>query len=223
MPAAPPRAAMVLFDIDGTLVRKAGPQHREALEEAGCQISGRTLSMAHIDTHGRTDEDLLIEMMLEAGLSEPDIEPLLPPIRALAEELYQDRVPDIRDRVCAGVPEVLTNLKDRGARLGLVTGNLERIGWRKIERAGLRDFFDFGAFSGMARTRAELVGLAIRDWRGDAVTLVGDHPNDVQAAHHNGVRCVAVATGVATVAELSQLRPFRVVENLTHLDWESLL
>ena len=46
--------------------------------------------------------------------------------------------------------------------MGLVTGNLTRIGWWKLERAGLRRYFRFGAFGEMARNRAGLARLALR-------------------------------------------------------------
>ena len=42
-----------------------------------------------------------------------------------------------------------------------MTGNLSRIGWKKMERAGLRPYFRFGAFAELAKDRAGLVRLAI--------------------------------------------------------------
>ena len=35
-----PRKALVLFDIDGTLLRRAGPHHREALAAAVKKVTG---------------------------------------------------------------------------------------------------------------------------------------------------------------------------------------
>ena len=86
--------------------------------------------------------------------------------------------------------------------LGLVTGNLTGIGWRKLERAGLRGYFRFGAFGEMAKSRAGLAKLAIREargrgWigRGAAVSLIGDAPQDIQAARANRIRAAAGARG----------------------------
>ena len=67
-----------------------------------------------------------------------------------------------RRKVCPGVRDLLRRLTARGVVIGLVTGNLSRIGWRKMERAGLRPYFRFGAFAEMARDRAGLVRIAIR-------------------------------------------------------------
>ena len=83
--------------------------------------------------------------------------------------------------------------------MALVTGNLARIGWKKMERAGLKDYFRFGAFAGMAPTRAALARLAIRrahaeGWiaRDARIALIGDAPSDILAAKANRARAVAV-------------------------------
>ena len=59
-----------------------------------------------------------------------------------------------------GVEETLSHLARKGALLGVATGNLETIGWIKIEEAGLREWFRFGGFSDHFPIRAELVGQA---------------------------------------------------------------
>ncbi len=56
-------------------------------------------------------------------------------------------------------------MPNRGALLGVATGNLEMIGWIKIEAAGLREWFRFGGFSDHFPVRSELVGHAARKAR----------------------------------------------------------
>ena len=63
----------------------------------------------------------------------------------------------------------------------------------KMERAGLRPYFRFGAFAELAKDRAGLVRFAIRHarhegWIGreSSISLIGDHPNDVRAAERTG-------------------------------------
>lgn len=114
--------------------------------------------------------------------------------------------------------------------IGLVTGNLTRIGWKKLERAGLRDYFRFGAFAEVARDRAGLVRIAIQEarrqkWigRGSPVSLIGDHPNDVKAARANQVRAIAVATGVISYDELATHSPDILLPDLRALDVDRLL
>ena len=93
--------------------------------------------------------------------------------------------------------------------LGIVSGNLERIGWKKLGRAGLDHYFRFGVFADEALTRTELVALALRHaagrgWFNGAgrAVLVGDTPNDVEAGRANGLETIAVATGLSTMEEL---------------------
>jgi len=118
----------------------------------------------------------------------------------------------------------------RNIPAALVTGNLTRIGWTKMERAGLRQYFRYGAFAEMAAIRAELARLAIRQarregWIGrDAtVTLIGDHPNDILAAAANGIRSVAVATGLSSKRDLAAHTPHILLDDLRTLTLDMLL
>ena len=90
----------------------------------------------------------------------------MPEILKAAERYYLRVCPELSDKHCPGVVPVLERLTRRGVLLGLVTGNLTRIGWRKLERAGLHGYFRFGAFGEMAKNRAGLAKLAIREARG---------------------------------------------------------
>jgi phosphoglycolate phosphatase-like HAD superfamily hydrolase len=154
----------------------------------------------------------------------------MPDVIARAQSIYVRRVPDISKKVCPGVRNLLRRLTARGVVIGLVTGNLSRIGWRKMERAGLRQYFRFGAFAELAHSRAGLVRIAIRrarreQWIGrDAViSLIGDHPNDVLAAQANGIRAIAVGTGIVPLEELQSHSPLIAIPDLRSLKLEHLL
>lgn len=221
--------ALVLFDIDGTLLRKSGPAHREALVEAVRRTAGVDTSTDHIPVQGMLDRDIFREMLAGQGVPIGRIRRLMPELVRVAQAVYVRRAPDLRRKVCPGVRRLLGSLKRRGAVMGLVTGNLTRIGWKKMERAGLKPYFRYGAFAELAATRAGLVGLALqearrRGWidRRTPVALIGDHPNDVRAAHANGVRSIAVATGLSSAEELLAHEPYLVVEDLRALPAEVL-
>lgn len=222
--------ALVLFDIDGTLLRKAGPHHREALEDAVRHVTGRTASTDGIPVQGMLDGDILMLMLKSAGLRRDEARAALPRIILKAQALYVRRCPDLRERVCPGAREFLEALARRRVPMGLVTGNLSRIGWTKMRRAGLREHFRFGAFAEQGATRAALARLAVREarrrgWigRGALVALVGDHPNDVAAARANGFRSVAVGTGVVPLTELAGSNPDLLVPDLRSLSVDQLL
>lgn len=216
--------ALVLFDIDGTLVRRAGPHHREALVEAVRRVTGVEVSIDGVPVAGMLDPDILTEMMRRAGVRPGAIRESMPRIIAAAERVYLRSCPVLERRVCPGARRVLRRLQRDGFVLGLVTGNLTRIGWKKMERAGLREFFRFGAFGEMARNRAGLVRAAMRQARRErwiesraAVSLIGDHVNDIAAARASGVRSIAVATGLLGREVLAAHHPDVLLTDLREL------
>jgi phosphoglycolate phosphatase-like HAD superfamily hydrolase len=221
-------AGLVLFDIDGTLVRRAGPHHRQALVDAVRRVTGVETTTEGIPVHGMLDPDILAQMMRAGGIDEAGISSEMSGVIEAAQDIYQSSVPDLRDKTCPGVVPLLDRLRGRGTVLALVTGNLTRIGWRKLERAGLHHYFRFGAFGEMAPTRGGLARLAIEQARGEGliagnsaagtISLIGDATQDVLAARENGIRSIAVRTGITPPEELEASAPDLLLDDLTQLD-----
>ena len=220
----------MLFDIDGTLLRRAGPHHRQALVEAVRRTTGLETTTEGIPVQGMLDRDILTAMLARAGASPGMIRSKMPDIVRQAQSIYVRTCPNLRGKVCPGARMLLYRLSRRRVPMGLVTGNLTRIGWKKMERSGLQRYLHFGAFSELARDRAGLVRVALRHARGQGwiqrnspVALIGDHPNDIRAAQANGVKAVAVATGLVSFDELATHKPDVLVEDLRGLPLEVLL
>lgn len=216
--------ALVLFDIDGTLVRRAGPHHRAALVHGVRRVTGRETTTEGIPVQGMLDPVILTVMMRTAGISRAVIRETMPEILRASERYYLRVCPELQDKQCPGVVPLLERLTRRGILLGLVTGNLTRIGWRKLERAGLHGYFRFGAFGEMAKNRAGLAKLAIREARGHgwierdaAVSLIGDAPQDIQAARANAIRAISVKTGITPAGDLEALQPDLLLRDLREL------
>jgi phosphoglycolate phosphatase-like HAD superfamily hydrolase len=201
-----------LFDIDGTLLRSRDRVHVDSFASSVHRVTGFEITLAGIVLHGSTDTAILREACNQAGIPsevlEPRIEGILEAMRnAVAErrnELDLVRMP--------GVEQVLEHLAQRGALLGVATGNLELIGWIKVEQAGLRQWFRFGGFSDRFPVRAELVGQAADKarelaGRGASICVVGDTPRDIEAARANFLSVIAVATGRYSFDELMQYQP----------------
>src|SRR6185369_7760011 len=170
------------------------------------------------------DPDILTIMMQRVGVARARITENLPEIMRVAEARYQRVCPPLADKHCPGAAPLLDRLTRRGVLLGLVTGNLTRIGWRKLQRAGLRDYFHFGAFGEMAKTRTGLAKLAIREARHSGwierqapISLIGDAPPDVRAARGNRIRSIAVATGLTPAEELRSEGPDYLLRDLRDL------
>jgi phosphoglycolate phosphatase len=204
--------AAYLFDIDGTLLRSRDRVHVESFASSVHRVTGFEITLAGILLHGSTDTAILREACNQAGIPaevlEPRIEAILEAMRhAVAERRHEMdlvRMP--------GVEQVLDHLARRGALLGVATGNLELIGWIKVEQAGLRQWFRFGGFSDHFPIRSELVGQAAdkareMTGRGASICVVGDTPRDIEAARANFLSVIAVATGKYSFDELLQHQP----------------
>jgi phosphoglycolate phosphatase len=225
-----PAPALVLFDIDGTLIRRAGPHHRQALVDAVRRVTGLETSTDGIPVHGMLDPDILTHMLRDAGASPASIRRAMPEIVRRAQQIYVRSVPNLERKTCPGVRSLLRRLQQRGVLLGLVTGNLTRIGWKKLDRAGLKPYFRFGAFGEMAKDRAGLARLAIRHARaqgwiakGTPISLVGDAPSDIVAAQRNGIRAIAVHTGISSRDDLLACAPDLLFEDLRGLTPERIV
>src|SRR6266568_3857480 len=99
-----PAPALVLFDIDGTLIRRAGPHHRQALVDAVRQVTGLETTTdhipVHIPVHGMLDPDILSRMMRDARATPAEIRRALPAIIEKAQNLYVRRCPDLSEKLC---------------------------------------------------------------------------------------------------------------------------
>jgi len=212
---------LVLFDIDGTLLRRAGPYHRKALIHGIRHATGLDTTTDGIPVQGMLDPAIVSEMMRRAGAAPALIRHAMPEIQRAAERYYRRVCPALEEAHCPGVVALLERLNRNGCLLALVTGNFTRIGWRKLERAGLARFFRYGAFGDMAATRGHLVKWAVSEARRkhslapDApATLVGDAASDVIAARENRIRIIAVRTGITPVEDLEALAPDYLLRDL---------
>src|SRR5580698_11077107 len=101
---------LVLFDIDGTLLRKSGPHHREALVEAVRRTTGLETTTDNVPVVGMLDGDILTQMLTNAGVSRALIQRKMPEIIERAQRIYLRRCPDLRRKVCPGARMLLYKL-----------------------------------------------------------------------------------------------------------------
>src|ERR1700758_4626012 len=99
--------ALVLFDIDGTLLRRAGPHHRQALVEAVRRATGIETTTEGIPVQGMLDRDILTAMLVAGGASRLLIHGKMAEMVAIAQAIYVRRCPDLRRKVCPGARMLL--------------------------------------------------------------------------------------------------------------------
>lgn len=189
-----------LFDIDGTLLRSRDRTHAEAFLEGTRRVTGATISLEGVPLAGNTDRAILHEALRLAGYPESYFEAHADEILRTMGEIVTEKREKLDLEILPGVRETLAHLTAQGAVLGLATGNVEAIGWAKMERLGIRSFFRFGGFSDHFLDRNQLVGHAAELARQRAgaqatVCVVGDTPRDIAAARANDLPVIAVATG----------------------------
>ncbi len=199
---------LLLFDIDGTLLREGATPVGEAMSAALKEVhrvDTRDIR-TRIDTSGRTHGEIARAILLDAGISVQRIDALADRVRDRCCELSDRLVgEDLSGAVLPGVRDLLGWLAaQEGVTLGLLTGNYEAIARLKVTRAGLGEFFapGQGAFGSDAEDRTALPAIARRragtagaPYAREDTIVIGDTPRDIACARTDEVRCVAVASG----------------------------
>jgi len=215
---------IVLFDIDGTILRTNGAGTRAA-NRAFEIIYGISEAMTKIDAAGKTDPIILKEIFMNELKRDYSFDE--------ARELYKLYVPFLEEEtrksvttVMPGIPDLLENLSLRDdLLLGVATGNIEQGAWIKLKSAGLDHHFRFGGFGSDSHNREELILKALergRDHLDENIAIlktfvIGDTPFDINHGRAAGAVTVAVATGSYSRAQLEEHEPDFLFDDLTDL------
>lgn len=206
-----------LFDIDGTLLNSRDAVHYHAFHRAVAAVFGLEFRLDGVPVHGNTDVGILRAYFEQAGIPKVEWSSRLPHAFEFMSAEVERNAKDLRPEVCRGIPELLEKLADQGKLLGVASGNLERVGWAKLNACGLRRYFSFGSFSGEREKRDDIIAYGIEQARrlrssGTTVCVIGDTPADIRSAHANGVPAVAIATGIYGTEELVACGPEMCVQ-----------
>jgi phosphoglycolate phosphatase-like HAD superfamily hydrolase len=215
---------LVLFDIDGTLLRTEGAGVA-AMLRAFTRLHGeRGFSFEGVEIAGALDGLLFARMMAEHGLP-ADQATHAAFQRIYADELSRALTPEVVRRM-PGTVELVGALRESGAAVGLLTGNYEHTAHAKIAVAGFdRAHFPFGAFGADGPSRRHLTPVAIqratahlgRAFDPARVTIIGDTPHDIDCAKAHGCRAIGVGTGPYTPERLRDAGADLAVADLADL------
>jgi phosphoglycolate phosphatase-like HAD superfamily hydrolase len=225
---------LVLFDIDGTLLSADGAGKR-AIYDALMQVFGTTGPIHDYSFAGRTDPEIVRDLMRAAGIPDAEIDAGMRALWFLYVENLHREIREIRVRALPGVAALLARVEDAGGEmvLGLLTGNIVQGARIKVDAARLGfGRFRVGAFGSDHAHRPELPAIAIARARertgvcyaGKEVVIIGDTPLDVACGAHLGVRTLAVATGRHPVDELAESGADYVFPDLSDVDgaWRAI-
>jgi len=212
---------LVLFDIDGTLIRTGG---------AGVQAFAKVFEtefnavdgFERLKFAGRTDVGLVREFF---GFH------AIPPTPENFKRFFERYVfwldqilQESEGWVCPGVWEFIGDLRalPEPPVLGLLTGNFRLGAEIKLRHFNLWEIFEVGAFADDHEEGDQIAAIARerggrilkRNLSGEEVLVVGDTPLDIRCARAIGAKALAVATGGYALEELKLHTPDWAAENL---------
>ncbi|UPT74486.1 MAG: HAD hydrolase-like protein [Elusimicrobiota bacterium] len=220
---------ILLFDIDGTLIRGGGCG-RKALNKAAEVLYGRKHACSELTLAGRTDlYNFGATYKFATGKR---------PTRAAVERLHQEYLRQlpryvksaIRTKtyhIPAGLKTLLKHLsRDERVLLGLGTGNMEKGARIKLGPSGFNSYFLFGGYGSDAFHRHTLLKKAVarakrlakRPFTHDDVYVIGDTPFDVSAGKKAGFKTIAVGTGYAEWKELVAAKPDHLAKDFRDIN-----
>lgn len=226
---------LLLFDIDGTLVRLntgvAAPIFANAIKQViGINIELHpTLSFA-----GRTDYGILQEILRHNDYSENISREKIGEIYNLIYQDFQKLLSSDTIKILPGVKDLLELLYiDDRFILGILTGNFEKNAILKIEFFNLQHYFKFGVFGDFAIDRNDLPLQALRlantstnlHFTAQQCLVIGDTQIDILSAKQSNMRSLAVATGILDKSQLAEHSPDLLFENFSdyHNVYNSIL
>lgn len=220
---------LVLFDIDGTLIRTHGAGV-EAFARAFASVFGVHAGTERIRFAGRTDTSLVREMFTLSNIpaSEQNFRRFFEAYVHCLDQLMHG----CKGEICPGVTEFIRDL-ERLAHpplIGLLTGNIRLGAEIKLRHFKLWDMFHTGAFADDHEDRSQIAVVARErgsrvlntNLRGDQILVVGDTAHDIRCARAIGAKALAVATGGHTVGELKPHGPDWLVNDLREIAAEEV-
>lgn len=214
---------LILFDIDGTLIRSHGAG-RAAMIYALERVFG---TAGPVDTYrmsGKLDPRIITDLMTAAGIAAADIEAKLPAVYELMAENGRTTYCEKGITPCPGIIPLLAALAERDdVILGLLTGNVSLTAPLKLAAAGIDpELFRVGAYGSDALDRNDLPAIAMEratqltgcQFSGNNTIIIGDTPADILCARAGKAAAVAVASGWHSAATLAQYQPDYLLDNL---------
>ena len=215
---------LVLFDIDGTLIRTGGAGVKafaKVFETEFKAVDG----FERMKFGGRTDTGLVREFFGYHNIA------------ATAENFQRfferyvfwlDHIlRESQTSVCTGVWDFIHGLQALAnpPLIGLLTGNIRLGAEIKLRHAGLWDVFVTGGFADDSEERDKIAAIAKErgsrllneELRGEQVVVIGDTPLDIRCARAIGAKVLAVATGMVPIEELESHKPEWAVMDLTQV------
>jgi len=216
---------LLLFDIDGTLLKPMGVGKRAFLKSLEKKF-GKIKEPPNFTYDGLLDIEIVnksLELMGAQATEEEKKEILKDYVSNLKYELPQNK----KDWLCPNVPGILSKAEEKKFALSIVTGNIKEAAEIKLSSTGIDNYFPTGAYGDDADERWKLIGIARRKAEEHYNTffdikdvfMIGDSLRDIVAARKNGVKVISVATGLTSFEQLQKAEPDYILESFEYTDF----
>lgn len=215
---------LLLFDIDGTLLRAEGATHR-AINRTFQELFNVWQTVDVRVLIGATDRGIFKNVagkLLGRQLSDKELKAV--------EKRYLELLPGelavVNFHIKPGVKELLPLLSAReDVILGLETGNLEPAALMKLKQGNIDGYFKCGGFGSDSENRTIIIRKAIERasrLNGGAIKpeniyVIGDAPTDINAGQEAGIVTIAVGTGLLPKEEVMAAKPDYFLNDLSDI------
>lgn len=206
---------LVLFDIDDTLVgRKTKDAGLTRWILALHDVFHIHVPLTHhTNYNGWVDWQIGLDLVGEFGIDEKIYKQKFPELK---EALYQHAIlqgksgKELYQSIPDTVQLVERLLKSKDIYLGLLTGNLEKVGRWKLQNGGVSYPFPFGLFADNVTTRPDIAkGVFVKakqfwdiTFYPNQIVVIGDTIHDINCAKAIGAHSIGLTAGREGAVEL---------------------
>ncbi len=209
---------VILFDIDGTLLTVDRSFNRPLLRKVVNQLGIEYHGVETDPFSGRTDHDILTSFLENHGYDQN----LYGQLKSMYLEKLTSELKPEHIQLHSYVNEAVEYFSQHGFIPGLLTGNFPKAAQIKLQAANIDLQYQIGAFGEYHKDRNMLPQLALNkaeqlfDMEADpqSFIIIGDTPRDIECAKSNGMRSVAVTTGMFSRDALAEHNPDMILDSL---------
>ncbi len=220
---------LVLFDVDGTLVKFKSGISKKILGTILKEIFNKEIPETTMPSFaGMTDLQIIREICEANDISFEDLKPEINLLWENMLNVFRKFATPEHIELLPGVSDLLFKLSELDSiQLALLTGNFKKNAYLKLSTYALDKYFPVGSFGSDHEDRNQLPSLAIKRanilkgvkaFSAKNTLIIGDAPRDIICAKANKIKVISVATGTFTKVELLQYHPDYIFDSFVYFD-----
>lgn len=197
---------LVLFDLDNTIFGykklKSNPrEHMKAYMHGFKKMFNINISFQELVSYSGKIDNQIINEILKSREKKISLKKIKK-IKGIMSDYYKKNYKKERNFVLPGIKQILNNLKkEKNIVLGVLTGNLSKVGMLKLKRFNLDKYFKVFGFGDNAKNRNDLIKKTVKN-NYKKVFVIGDTPHDINCGKYIKATTIAVATGPYSTKQL---------------------